>query len=173
MSVKDHLEATRADITALAVDAIVNAANAQLLPGGGVDGAIRRAAGPSLTEETTRIGRCPTGTAVITKGYGLPAKHVIHTAAPIWEAGYRDAEQDRLLASCYTSVLKLADEHGIRTIAFPPSAQAFTAGRRNARRTSPSMPSFGICKMGASRRARSSAVSAMRTGRATGVSSTR
>lgn len=119
MSVKDHLEATRADITALAVDAIVNAANAQLLPGGGVDGAIRRAAGPSLTEETTRIGRCPTGTAVITKGYGLPAKHVVHTAAPIWEAGYRDAEQDRLLASCYTSVLKLADEHGIRTIAFP------------------------------------------------------
>lgn len=119
MSIKSRIEAIRADITTLAVDAIVNAANAQLLPGGGVDGAIRRAAGPALTEETSRIGCCPTGTAVITGGYGLPAKHVIHTAAPIWNAGTREDEQDGLLSSCYTSALKLADAHDIKTIAFP------------------------------------------------------
>lgn len=119
MSIKACLEAVRADITTLAVDTIVNAANAQLLPGGGVDGAIRRAAGPALTEETSRIGRCPAGTAVITGGYRLQAKHVIHTAAPIWNAGTRENEQDGLLSSCYTSALKLADAHDIKTIAFP------------------------------------------------------
>jgi O-acetyl-ADP-ribose deacetylase (regulator of RNase III) len=114
-----RLEAVRADITTLAVDAIVNAANTGLLPGGGVDGAIRRAAGPAITEETQKVGRCPTGGAVITAGYDLPAKRVIHTAAPVWEAGYRDDVQDALLASCYTSVLRLADTHRIRTLAFP------------------------------------------------------
>lgn len=119
MSIKACLEAVRADITTLAVDAIVNAANAQLLPGGGVDGAIRRAAGPALTEETARIGICPTGTAVMTGGYRLQAKHVIHTAAPIWNTGTREDEQDGLLSSCYTSALKLADAHDIKTIAFP------------------------------------------------------
>jgi len=112
----DRLTAIEADITTLAVDAIVNAANAQLLPGGGVDGAIRRAAGPKLTQATARIGACPTGTAVITGGYDLPARHVIHTAAPVWDGSEK---QDALLASCYTSALILADAHGIASIAFP------------------------------------------------------
>jgi O-acetyl-ADP-ribose deacetylase (regulator of RNase III) len=116
---RERLEAIRADITTLDVDGIVNAANSGLLPGGGVDGAIRRAAGPGLTEETRAIGGCPTGTAVITGGHDLPASHVIHTAAPIWEGGYRDDEQARILAACYASVLKLADLHDIKTIAFP------------------------------------------------------
>lgn len=119
MSIKDRLEAIHADITTLAVDAIVNAANTGLHPGGGVDGAIRRAAGPELTKETQRIAHCPTGGAVITGGHDLPAKHVIHTAAPIWEGGYRDDVQAALLGSCYTSVLRLADKHRIHTIAFP------------------------------------------------------
>lgn len=119
MTIKSRLGAVRADITTLKVDAIVNAANSALAPGGGVDGAIRRAAGPELTKETASIGGVSTGGAVITRGYRLPAKHVIHTAAPIWEAGYRDDEQDAQLAACYASVLKLADEHGVTTIAFP------------------------------------------------------
>ena len=119
MSVKDRIEAIRADITTLDVDAIVNAANTGLHPGGGVDGAIRRAAGPKLTEETAKIGRCPTGEAVITGGYNLPARHVIHTAAPVWSAGYDEDRQERQLSACYTNALKLADSHGIETIAFP------------------------------------------------------
>jgi len=119
MNVRDRLEAIRADITTLAIDAIVNAANSGLIPGGGVDGAIRRAAGTKLTEETSQIGRCPTGGGVVTKGYDLPARFVIHTAAPVWNAGYDEEAQDRLLASCYASALKLADERGIATIAFP------------------------------------------------------
>ena len=119
MSVAGRIEAIRANITTLDVDAIVNAANSGLIPGGGVDGAIRRAAGPKLTEETSQIGRCPTGGAVITKGYNLPAHFVIHTAAPVWATGYDEAKQDRLLASCYASALKLADERGLKTIAFP------------------------------------------------------
>lgn len=119
MRIQDRLEAVRADITTLSVDAVVNAANTGLIPGGGVDGAIRRAAGPELTKETARIVRCPTGGAVMTGGYDLPAGHVIHTAAPIWEAGYRDDVQAALLGSCYTSVLRLADKHRIHTIAFP------------------------------------------------------
>ena len=119
MSIKDRLEALEADITTLAIDAIVNAANTGLHPGGGVDGAIRRAAGPQLTKETEKIGGCPTGGAVITGGYALPARHVIHTAAPIWTAGDREDVQEALLGSCYTSVLRLADKHRIHTIAFP------------------------------------------------------
>ena len=119
MTVRDRLEAVEADITTLAVDAIVNAANTGLIPGGGVDGAIRRAAGPELTKATARIVRCPTGGAVITGGYDLPARHVIHTAAPIWTPGDREDVQTSLLGSCYTSVLRLADQHRIHTIAFP------------------------------------------------------
>jgi len=119
MKVRDRLEAIRADITTLDVDAIVNAANSGLIPGGGVDGAIRRAAGPQITEATREIGHCPTGGAVITNGYNLPARFVIHTAAPVWSAGYDEDGQDRLLTSCYASVLKLADARGIQTIAFP------------------------------------------------------
>lgn len=119
MSIRDRLEAIQADITTLDVDAIVNAANAGLIPGGGVDGAIRRAAGPELTERTAEIGRCPTGTAVITKGYRLPARFVIHTAAPIWEDTHDRRHHQELLGDCYRSALELADDHHIASIAFP------------------------------------------------------
>ncbi|MBV9572139.1 MAG: macro domain-containing protein [Alphaproteobacteria bacterium] len=114
---KDRLEAVQADITTLAVDAIVNAANAQLVPGAGVDGAIRQAGGAQLNAELARIGYCAPGSAVLTPGYSLPARFVIHTVAPIWRGG--DAEEERLLASCYTTALNLADQNGIVSIAFP------------------------------------------------------
>ncbi|MGQ0675370.1 MAG: O-acetyl-ADP-ribose deacetylase [Rhodospirillales bacterium] len=116
-SPRSRMEAVAADIARMRVDAIVNAANQRLIRGGGVDGAIHRAAGPELQQELLALGGCPTGQARISRAYRLPARRIIHTVGPVWRGG--GAGEAELLAGCYRSSLRLAAEHGLKTVAFP------------------------------------------------------
>lgn len=117
MTAAARIQVAQGDITRETVDAIVNAANRALRAGGGVDGAIHRAAGPALQRELDRIGGCPTGEARLSAGHNLPARHIIHCVGPVWQGG--DLDEDRLLESCYRAAFALARAHAIRSLAFP------------------------------------------------------
>jgi O-acetyl-ADP-ribose deacetylase (regulator of RNase III) len=116
-SLDDRLVLMQGDLTKVSADALVNAANSSLLGGGGVDGALHRAAGPELLAECRTLHGCPTGEARITGGYRLPARHVIHTVGPVWRGGHQGERE--LLARCYRSVFELVERHGLRSVAFP------------------------------------------------------
>ncbi len=144
-----EIAVVKADITTLHVDAIVNAANASLLGGGGVDGAIHRAAGPRLLAECRALGGCETGSAKLTRGHNLPARFVIHAVGPVWNGGSH--REDELLASCYKTALGLAEQQGLATIAFPaiscgvyrfPIERAARIAVEAIRRTRPACPSL-------------------------------
>ena len=155
---RDRIDIVEGDITALDLDAIVNAANRTLLGGGGVDGLIHRAAGPELRAACATLGGCETGEAKITPGFRLPASYVIHTVGPVWSGGVRD--EDLLLASCYANSLGLAVEHGLSSIAFPAistGAYGFPAPRAariaiatvlDHLRTAPSLKRVVFCCFG-------------------------
>lgn len=147
---ESRIEIVDADITALDVDAIVNAANEALAPGGGVCGAIHAKAGPDLAIACAALGGCPTGEARLTPGFGLPAKHVIHAVGPVWGGGERG--EGRLLAGCYRTALRLAGENGFTSIAFPaistgiygfPPDRAALIALRTVRETLPEVPGIG------------------------------
>ncbi|MBI4082037.1 MAG: O-acetyl-ADP-ribose deacetylase [Candidatus Lambdaproteobacteria bacterium] len=145
------IEAVQGDITRQRVDAIVNAANGTLLGGGGVDGAIHRAAGPELLAECRTLGGCPTGEARITRGYRLPARWVLHAVGPVWHGGGRD--EDELLAGAYRACFALARQHGIATIAFPAiSTGAFGFPRERAARIALAEARAALAEPGAPQR---------------------
>jgi O-acetyl-ADP-ribose deacetylase (regulator of RNase III) len=174
----DRIAIINGDITTLSVDAIVNAANTMLAPGGGVCWAIHHAAGPELTVACAKLGGCGTGEAKITPGFRLPARYVIHTVGPVWGGG--EANEDLLLASCYRNSLALAAKHGLRSIAFPaistgifgfPPDHAALIAVRTVRDTLPDLPSIErvvFCCFGSeSRRHHEAALAAASRGEAT------
>jgi len=147
MTATDRIEIAVADITTLEVDAIVNAANERLAPGGGVCGAIHRAAGPGLAQDCAQLGGCETGGAKITQGHGLPAGHVIHAVGPVWHGG--GSGEDAALASCYRRSLEIADAEGLASVAFPaistgifgyPPGRAAEVAVRTVAETLPATP---------------------------------